>query len=70
MWDTEREYDFNPRAYVRHDTQRVDLGFNGSNFNPRAYVRHDASPGLLASSRRDFNPRAYVRHDDLRSLHR
>ncbi len=32
---------FNPRAYVRHDSGRTWFSASWSNFNPRAYVRHD-----------------------------
>jgi len=33
--------DFNPRAYVRHDTPAPARSQDDRDFNPRAYVRHD-----------------------------
>jgi len=36
-----RPADFNPRAYVRHDSRSARPVTSWNNFNPRAYVRHD-----------------------------
>jgi len=36
-----RETNFNPRAYVRHDSGSAGWRAIATYFNPRAYVRHD-----------------------------
>jgi len=45
-----RDRNFNPRAYVRHDVEVGCVEFHGSDFNPRAYVRHDEGGAYLAES--------------------
>ncbi len=50
--DTENnsEGDFNPRAYVRHDSLACRRVARRNYFNPRAYVRHDRWGGILATT--------------------
>ena len=54
---------FNPRTYIRYDSEANGYKQNIQCFNPRTYIRYDIltyHPPIESDS---FNPRTYIRYD-------
>ena len=56
---------FNPRTYIRYDSDQLCRYRQRTGFNPRTYIRYDHLLSPIFTHTASFNPRTYIRYDGL-----